>query len=163
MRKLLSLVVAIAAACGAPAPRPASPAPAVALGELALVDVGKQQGIAIHADGTVEQHGVKLGKVTADGKLVTLDTGAVIVALAADGTVVGRDGASVGSRIADDGTLTTGTHTITIDATGELVGGEPGAPRLQVQGATSAGLKRTALLVLVAVLTAQQPDRKSVV
>ncbi len=166
MIKSLSLVLALAAtACGGGSkkPEPTTPpttatAPAaatttLALGEMKLWDVHKNRALLIHADGLIEVDGHKSAKVTADGKIVKADTGEVGFTLEADGTVKGPDGVDTGAKISADGTLAIKGQTITVDATGMLVGGNEGAPPLKIEGATDANLKRTALFVLVALTT----------
>jgi hypothetical protein len=173
MLKSLSLsfvLVLTTAACGGgakTAPTPAAPiadtAPVaasgttLALAEMKLVDVNKNKAILIHKDGTIEFEGQKPAKVTADGKLVKADTGEVFFQLQPDGSIKTADGTDVGVKISPDGALTMGDKTISLDDTGLLVGGNPNAPQMKVEGATDANLKRTAMFVLVVITAPAAP------
>ena len=133
----------------------------LALGEMKLWDVNKNKALIIHADGTIELEGTKAAKVTADGKIVKIDTGEVGFTLEADGSVKGPQGVDTGAKITADGTLTTGDKTITIGDDGMLAGGNASAPPLKIEGASDVNLKRTALFVLVALLGSADPAASS--
>jgi hypothetical protein len=128
------------------------------LGEIKLIDVNKNEAVLIHADGTIEMpNGEKPAKVTADGKLVSLDPndkGEVGFELHPDGSVKSTDGKISGPMISADGVLTIGDMTVSVDAEGNLIGGNPDAPKMRVEGATDANLKRTAMFVLAVMTTA---------
>ncbi|MDQ3364512.1 MAG: hypothetical protein M3680_03695 [Myxococcota bacterium] len=164
----LSLVLA-AAACGggskAAAPvapvQTAAPTPAtLELGELRLVDVSKNQSLTIQADGTIvipaQPDGDAGGtlKVTADGKLMSKDQ--TVLQLMTDGTIQTSDGKALEVTLSADGVIASGDKKISLDDTGTLVGANPDAPQMRVEGATTPGLKRTALFVLIA-LTSGEP------
>jgi hypothetical protein len=166
--KSLSLVLALAAsACGggSKAAEPTTPAttaattPAAAtsttlsIAEMKLWDVSKNRALIIHADGVIEVDGQSAAKVTADGKIVKAATGEVGFTLDADGSVKGPNGVDTGAKITADGTLAMTGKTLTIDDKGMLLGTDEAAPPLRIEGATDANLKRTALFVLVAVMS----------
>jgi hypothetical protein len=165
MLKQLSIVVLLAAACGGSnkAPVDTTKAPVdttatggaqagvqLALGEMKLIDVNKNKAILIHADGTIEVDGAKRAKITSDGKILAVDSGEVGFALQVDGSVKGADGKDVGVIVGADGAITMGETVVSLDPTGAVIGGNPKAPKMRVEGATDAGLKRTAMFVLVA-------------
>lgn len=166
MVRFLCVWLVLAAACGpatkstpaepAPPAAPATPAPPAGasaqleLGELKLVETSTNKAVLIHADGTIELDGQKPAKVTADGKIVKADTGEVGFTLTGDGRVLGPNGADSGAKLAADGALTVGDKTITLSDSGDLVGANADAPKMHVDGATTPGLKRTAMFVLVA-------------
>jgi len=162
MMKTLSLALLLAAvtACGggsksAPATTTATTASMdatveLALAEMKVIDLNKNKALLIHADGTIELEGMKAARVTTDGKIVKIDTGEVGFTLSPSGAVSGPDGKDLGISLSADGVITTGDKTISIDAAGELIGGNPDAPRMKIEGATDVKLKRTALFVLIA-------------
>ena len=156
MLKTPALVVLFVVACGGGTRKAvdtggtASTAGALlALGELKLIDVNKDQALLIHADGTIELDGNKFAKVTADGKLISIGTGEVGLTLRADGAVIGSDGKDYGIKIGADGAATIRDMTLSIAPTGELVGGNLDTPTMRIEGATDDKLKRTAMFVLV--------------
>ncbi len=163
----LSLVLA-AAACGggSKAAAPAAPAQTAAtpatleLGELKLVDVSKNQSLTIQADGTIvipaQPDGDAGGtlKVTTDGKLMKADQ--TVLQLMTDGTIQTSDGKALEVTLSSEGVIASGDKKISLDDTGTLVGANPDAPQMRVEGATTPGLKRTALFVLIA-LTSGEP------
>jgi len=184
MNKLSSVVIAIAlAACGggnkpvAPEPAPAgsagSAAPVAAapaagtveLGELKFY-AGEDLGMQMHANGHFE---VRVGKPPAP-------EWQEIGALAADGTISSTDGAKHG-QVQPDGSfvgpqgqvapfklegeaLVVADKKITIDDKGILQGGNDMGKPMRIEGATTPGLKRTALIVL-ALLMGGPEDSKS--
>ncbi|MDB4962889.1 MAG: hypothetical protein JWP01_2888 [Myxococcales bacterium] len=160
MRKLTIALVLFAAACGGSkkdtAPTTTAPVAVTAeagtkleLAEMKLVDVNKNEALMIHADGSIEVEGKTPAKVQADGKIVTTDNGTVVAQLEPDGSVTAQ-GKPVGVTIAADGSFTIDGKTVSLDDGGMLVGGNPDAPKLRVEGATNPGLKRTAMFVLIA-------------
>ena len=165
--KRFALLVLFAAACGSKKPAPATPPPTTTtatasgevtleLGEMKLVDVNKNKAVLIHADGTIEFEGVKGAKVTKDGK-ITNDQGEVGFTLQPDGTIKGPDGRVVEVTLTAEGAIKNGDKTISLDDKGALVGANPDAPQMRIEGATSTGLKRTAMFVLIA-LTTPEPE-----
>jgi hypothetical protein len=169
--KKLALALVLAAACGGggskkPDTTPtdtktvtASAAVELELGEIKLIDVNKNKALLVHADGTIELEGQKPAKVTKDGKIVKIDTGEVGFTLNGDGTINGPDGKPLEVTLSADGIVSNGDKKITVDADGKLLGGNPNAPQMKIEGATTLGLKRTALFVLIA-LTSPMPEEK---
>jgi hypothetical protein len=152
----------LATACGGsnkpdptPAPTPTQvSAPTTVqleLGELKLVDVGKNEAVLVRANGEIVIGGVAAAKVTVDGKIVNMK-GEVGFTLLPDGTINGPDGAPMLLTLSPDAVIKSGDKSISVDAKGELVGANPDAPKMRVEGAATPGLKRTALFVLVALL-----------
>jgi len=170
MRNLRSVVAALAiAACGGGnKPAATSPTPAAAAttapvaGGLELADLkfyaGEELGFQLHANGHLEAHVTK----TADGKPVP----AIWVAagdIAADGSVTDDNGQkqgviqSDGSFKTPDGqtapfhlegeTLVIADKKLTLDDHGNLMGLDSGAT-MRIEGATTPGRKRTALILL---------------
>lgn len=161
LKPLAFVTVLLAAACGG-SPKATGTAgtaeptrDVLAIGEMKLIDVNKDQALLIHADGSVELDGKKFAKVTTDGKLAKYDTGEVGFTLKADGTVTAADGKDLGAKISADGVLSIGDKTISISESGEIVGGNPDAPKMKVAGATSGKLKRTAMFVLLVMITSE--------
>ncbi len=167
MKRLAILVLLVA--CGSKKPEPAQPEPTpttttapagavtLELGEMKLVDVNKDKAVSIHADGSIEYEGVKGAIVTKDGK-ITNDKGEVGFTLQPDGSIKGPDGHVVEVTLTAEGAIKNGDKMISLDDKGELVGGNPNAPQMRIEGATSTGLKRTAMFVLIALTT---PDASS--
>ena len=179
MHKLSSLVVAFAlAACGggnkqaatetAPAPVAAAPAaPAAAAGSVEVGELkffeGDEMGMQLHANGHLE---VKMTH-SEPGK-PTQETWRDVAAIATDGTISGPDGqkhAEIkpdGSLVSPDGqaapfhldgeALVIADKKITIDDKGILQGGNDMGKPVRIEGATTPGLKRTALVVLALVM-----------
>ncbi|MDX2088461.1 MAG: hypothetical protein SFX73_11460 [Kofleriaceae bacterium] len=169
MHKLAFVLALAVAACGGkssstpttPEPPMTEKAPAglssLELGELKIVDTEKNEAILIHADGKIEIGGQVLASVTADGKLRNQASGEDVLMLEADGSLKVKSGQIPPVVFAADGTVTADGKTISIDAEGKIVGGEEAAP-LKVEGATTPGLKRTALFVLVGLMMGGQPQ-----
>jgi hypothetical protein len=166
MKRLAILVLLVA--CGSKKPEAAKPDPTTTtttaatadvleLGEMKLVDVNKNKAVLIHADGSIEYEGVKGAIVTKDGK-ITNDKGEVGFTLQPDGSIKGPDGHVVEVTLTAEGAIKNGDKMISLDDKGELVGGNPNAPQMRIEGATSPGLKRTAMFVLIALTT---PDASS--
>ncbi len=183
MTKLSSVFVAIVlAACGGGTKQtatPAAPPPPVAatastgtveLGELKFFE-GDEMGMQLHANGHLE---VKMTHSEA-GK-PPQDSWQEVGAIAADGSVTGPDGKkhaeikADGSMVSPDGqtapfhlegeTLVIADKKITIDDKGILQGGNDGGKPVRIEGATTPGLKRTAL-VLLALLMASPEEGES--
>ncbi len=185
MTKLFSVFVAIVlAACGGgnkpaatqTAPLPTATATAAAstgtveLGELKFFE-GDEMGMQLHANGHLE---VKMTHSEA-GK-PPQDSWQEVGAIAADGSVTGPDGKkhaeikADGSMVSPDGqtapfhlegeTLVIADKKITIDDKGILQGGNDGGKPVRIEGATTPGLKRTAL-VLLALLMASPEEGES--
>jgi hypothetical protein len=165
----ISLVLALAACGGSKAAEPTGPtttatasAVTLELGELKLIDVNKNQSLTIQADGTIvipaQPDGDAGGtlKVTTDGKIVKADTGEVGLQLMPDGTIQSPDGKVLDVTLSADAVITSGDKKISLDDKGMLVGSNPEAPQMRIEGATTLGLKRTALFVLIA-LTSGEP------
>jgi hypothetical protein len=164
--KRLALVLLFAAACGSKKPEPtttttappvtttpAAPTVELELGELKLVDVNKKKAVVIKADGSIEFEGKTGVKVTKDGKIVRIDNGEVGFALQPDGSIHGPDGKPLEVTLSADGVIKNGDKSISLDDKGALVGGNPDAPQMRVEGATTPGLKRTAMFVMIAITT----------
>ena len=184
MNKLSSVVVAIAlAACGggnkapvaattpaktttAQTAAPTSAPGAIEIGELKFYS-GDQVGMQLHANGHLE---VAMTKSEAGKPAQTAwqDVGAI----AADGTISSPDGKKHGqikpdgSFVSEDGqagpfhlegeTLVVADKKLTIDDKGMLQGA--GEASLRIEGATTPGLRRTALVLVALVLAAGPED-----
>lgn len=173
--KLLSLVAAGAlAACGGsakPAPVEPTPIPAAApaptgpweLGELKFYQ-GDELGMQLHANGHLEVklvHGEPgkppverwqdVGALAADGTITAID-GKKHAEVKPDGSVVSPDGKAAPFHLEGEA-LVVGDKKITIDDKGILQGGNDMGKPMRIDGATTPGLKRTALVVLALVMT----------
>lgn len=173
------LCLSLAACGGSPKPATTGPTPAptgeatpaapaapaaggsLELGELKLVDVQQNKALLVHADGSIEIDGKKPAMVTKEGKIVRADNGQVGFTLGGDGSIKGPDGQDLGITIGPDGSVKVGDKTISIDDSGNLVGGNPDAPAMRIEGATTPGLKRTAMFVLVALTAPSGPPESS--
>jgi len=157
----IALLLGTAACGGGSKTEPTTPmaktdgAPSLALGEMKLTDVNKNKSISIHADGSIELDGTSPAKVTADGHIITVADNKTVMTLGADGTVKAADGTDLGVKISADGSLTMKDQTISIDEAGNVKGGNADAPPLKVEGATSPELKRTAMFVLLTLVTSE--------
>jgi hypothetical protein len=171
IKRIAMVMVLAAAACGGGSKQEsttttgtdvtASAGVQLALGEMKLVDVNKNQAVLIHADGSLEIPGMDgpTGvKVTSDGKIVN-DKGEVGFQLQPDGTITGPDGQKLGVTLDAAGVVSSGDKKISLGDDGLLVGGNPDAPQMRVEGANDPQLRRTAMFVLIA-LTA--PGKVSV-
>ena len=126
--------------------------------ELKILD-GDDPGFMLHADGRIEMNHRRhkgdapswqpAGKLTADGKLVK-DDGTEAGALQPDGTFKLAKGEAPFKF--DGEALVAGDKRITIDDKGVVQGGNPGFA-IHVEGATDAGSRRAALLLLAVALT----------
>lgn len=168
MFKTLALALVLAsAACGGGSKKAATPATepttvaatgvTLSLGEMKIVDETQNKSLMIHADGTIEVEGQKPAKVTADGKIVTMADNQTQMTLDPDGSIKGPHGADLGAKLGADGSLTMGDQTISIDDMGMIKGGNASAPQLKIEGATDANLKRTAMFVLIALMSGAEP------
>jgi hypothetical protein len=164
MKLVIAFALALAACGGSPPPAPAAPAAApppapppmtgIALAELKFY-VGDIPRLALHADGRLEQNmratksakdsWVVVATVTADGKLA--HDGQPIGELRPDGTFVTADGKVQPFKL-DGDALIVGERRLTVDEAGNLQGGDPKAEKLRIEGASDAGARRSALLLL---------------
>lgn len=126
------------------------------LGELKIVEVSKNTAISIHANGEIEYEGQVGAKVTAQGQIVN-DKGEVGFTLMSDGSIKGPDGTIVDVTLTADGAIKSGDKTVSINDDGSLSGANPEAPAMKIEGATTLGLKRTALFVLIVLTTPDEP------
>jgi hypothetical protein len=122
------------------------------LGDMKLVDVGKNKALVIRANGEIEYEGAVGAKVTKEGTIVN-DKGEVGFTLLADGSIKGPDGKVIDVTLSPEGVVKVGDKMISIDVDGSLKGANPEAPKMKIEGATTPGLKRTAMFVLVALTT----------
>jgi hypothetical protein len=156
--KIAAVFVSLLLACASkPAPTTTTPpAPAstpFTIVELKVLD-GDDPGFMLHADGRIEMNHrahkgdaptwTTVGKLTADGKLVKED-GTEVGALQPDGTFKLAKGEAPFKF--DGEVLVSGDKRITVDDKGVIQGGNPGFA-LHVEGATDAGSRRAALLLL---------------
>jgi hypothetical protein len=126
------------------------------LGELRLVGVGENKALLIHANGDIEYEGAVGAKVTKNGTIVN-DKGEVGFTLLADGSIKDSAGKVIDVTLSPDGVVKSGDKTISIEADGSLKGANPEAPQMKIEGATTPGLRRTAMFVLVALTTPDEP------
>jgi hypothetical protein len=180
MRKLLSMVAVIGlAACGGgqtPAETTATPAPetttapagGIELAELKFYE-GDDLGMQLHANGHLE---IKMTHST-EGKLPE-EKWMEVGVLAADGTVSDAAGKKHGMLYPDgsfkspDGqtapfhlegeTLVVGDKKLTIDEQGILQGGNDMGKPMRIEGATTPGLRRTALVLLAMLMASPEPQ-----
>ncbi|HSN25902.1 MAG TPA: hypothetical protein VLT45_06435 [Kofleriaceae bacterium] len=177
MKKLL--FVAALAACGgghkpAPAEPTATPAAAPAptgpweLGELKFYQ-GDELGMQLHANGHLEVklvHGEPgkppeerwqdVGAVSPDGTVTAID-GKKHAEIKPDGSVVTQDGGTAPFHLEGE-TLVVADKKITIDDKGILQGGNDMGKPMRIEGATTPGLKRTALVVLALIMSAGERE-----
>jgi hypothetical protein len=162
MKRLAIAFALFAAACSSKKAEPTVPtsgsaAPAVAgatleLGEMKLIDVSKNKALLIHANGAIEYEGNTGVTVTKNGTIMN-DKGEVGFTLLADGSIKGPDGKVIDVTLSPEGVIKSGDKTISIAEDGSLSGANPEAPQMKIEGATTPGLKRTAMFVLVALTT----------
>ena len=165
MKRFAIAFVLLAAACGSKKPdtttTPGSGSVVAAtgvkleLGELKLVDVKNGKALSIHADGQIEYEGQTGVRITKEGTIVN-DKNEVGFTLLADGSIKGPDGKVIDVTLSPDGVIKSGDKSITINADGTLSGANPEAPQMKIEGATTPGLKRTALFVLIALTTPEE-------
>jgi hypothetical protein len=161
MKRLALAFVLLAAACSSKKPEPTTPTGGGAtaattvtleLGELKLIDLKQNAAVLVHATGAIEipsEPEFKGAKVTADGKIVKTETGEVGLTLMPDGTIQGPDGKLLDVTLSADGVIKSGDKTISVNADGTIAGANPDAPPMKIEGATTPGLKRTAMFVLI--------------
>lgn len=162
-----ALMLGMAACGGRPSPAPAvAPAhPALlTLGEMKLIDVKSKATVVFRADGNLQVDGSTKARVTADGKLFATN-GEILFELQRDGTIMDVAYGKLlgGAIIEEDGSLSVSSSRFSIADSGELVGRDVAASAsvIRIEGATSTGLKRTAMFVFVLlVLGANQPSPK---
>lgn len=177
MKKLL--FVAALAACGGghkPAPAEPTPTPSAApaptgpweLGELKFYQ-GDELGMQLHANGHLEVklvHGEPgkppeerwqdVGAVSPDGTVTAID-GKKHAEIKPDGSVVTQDGTTAPFHLEGE-TLVVSDKKITIDDKGILQGGNDMGKPMRIEGATTPGLKRTALVVLALIMSAGERE-----
>jgi hypothetical protein len=174
MMKLALFVVITVAACGGTPQKPTTEMTTKA-GQSAVVELAELQffegddlGMKLHSDGHLE---VKMthseankpatemwhdvGSLGADGTLT--HDGKAHGALKADGTVVTTDGKVLGFKL-DGDTLVVDDKHITLDDHGVLKGGNPMPKPMRVEGASTKGLRRTALVVLALWMTGMHAE-----
>jgi hypothetical protein len=170
----LSLCMAVAlAACGGHKPTTATDTTAkttdkttavVELAELQFFS-GDELGMKLHLNGHLEVKNMHseagktteawqdVGSIGADGTLT--HDGKTHGMFKADGTFATADGKTLPFKL-DADTLVAGDKKITLDDKGVLQGGNPMPKPMRVEGATTPGLRRTALLVLALMMTAEE-------
>ena len=184
MKNGSAVVVAILlAACGggnkpvAPAPAPAAapvaaaPAGTLELGELKFY-AGDELGMQMHANGHFEvktSHAEPgkpaetawqdVGSIGADGTISSHD-GATHGQVKPDGSFVGPEGQVAPFKL-DGDALVVADKKITIDDKGILQGGNDMDKPMRIEGATTPGLKRTALVILALLMTGPEPSQQS--
>jgi hypothetical protein len=181
MHKLLSMVAVIGlAACGGgnkpvatsttPAPEATTaPAGGIELAELKFYE-GDDLGMQLHADGHLqvkvshseegkpaEEKWMDVGVIGADGSVSDAE-GTKHGTIGADGSFKSPDGQAAPFHLEGE-TLVIGDKKLTIDDQGILQGGnnDTGKP-MRVEGATTAGRKRTALVLLAILLASPEPQ-----
>jgi hypothetical protein len=164
MKRILVLVLAAACGSSPPPAQPATPPPPIeaatpastgllGIGEISVKESGKDM-LAVHADGNVQIYDKTwkpIGKLSADGKLVTTDN--KVGQLQPDGSFTTPEGAAPFKL--DGAALVLGKTRITIE-NGKLVGGDDSSKDVTITGADNDGTKRTTLLLL-GLLVASQP------
>jgi hypothetical protein len=130
----------------------AAAAPTVELAELKFY-AGNDLGMQLHADGHVlvmtEANWADIGRIATDGTITGPD-GKARGHITADGSVVGPSG-KAGPFHLEGTTLVIGDKRFSIDDKGMLQGSAQ-AP-MRIEGATTPGLKRTALVLLASIMT----------
>jgi hypothetical protein len=138
----------------------------VELAELQFFE-GDEVGMKLHLNGHLEVKGMHskdgktseewqdVGSIGADGTL--MHDGKSHGMFKADGTFATNDGKTLPFHL-DADTLVAGDKKITLDDKGVLQGGNPMPKPMRVEGATTPGLRRTALLVLALMMTAEEHE-----
>ncbi|MBV8762832.1 MAG: hypothetical protein JO257_36440 [Deltaproteobacteria bacterium] len=181
MNKLLNVVAALSlAACGGghkPAPVEPTPMGSAAaptptgpweLGELKFYQ-GDELGMQLHANGHLEVklvHGEPgkppverwqdVGALTPDGTITAID-GKKHAEIKPDGSIVTQDGSTAPFHLEGE-TLVVADKKITIDDKGILQGGNDMGKPMRIDGASTPGLKRTALVVLALIMSSPEPS-----
>jgi hypothetical protein len=167
MKRVL-VVFLLAAACGSSPPPTTTPPPPpptsagsassgmLGLGEIVVKD-GAQEMLAVHPNGQVQINDggtwKPIATLSTDGKMVTADGKAG--QLQADGTFVTPEG-PVPFKL-DGPALVAGSTRLTIE-NGKLVGGNDTAKSVTITGAETDGTKRTTLLIIGLLMTAQRAE-----
>lgn len=180
MHKLLSMVAVIGlAACGGgnkPAATTTTPAPetttapagGIELAELKFYE-GDDLGMQLHADGHLqvkmshseegkpaEEKWMDVGVIGADGSVSDAE-GNKHGTIGADGSFKSPDGQTAPFHLEGE-TLVVGDKKITIDDKGILQGGNDMGKPMRIEGATTPGLKRTALVLLALLMASPEPE-----
>jgi hypothetical protein len=182
MHKLLSMVAVIGlAACGGgnkpAATSTTTPAPetttaqagGIELGELKFYE-GDDLGMQLHANGHLEvkvshseegkpaeEKWMDVGVIGADGS-VSDSEGNKHGTIDADGSFKSPDGQTAPFHLEGE-TLVVGDKKITIDDKGILQGGNDSAGKpMRIEGATTPGRKRTALVLLALLMASPEPQ-----
>jgi hypothetical protein len=166
---LLACSVLALAACGGAKPKTTDPTtttpPAdavLAIGELKFY-AGDKLGMHLHADGKLEAATgaddklEEVALVKTDG---TITAGGKTARFGADGSLSGPNGETAPFKL-DGATLVAGDKRVTIDDKGNvLINGavDKDAKALRIEGATSAPLQRTALVLLALMMTGDSHD-----
>jgi hypothetical protein len=173
MRKLLVSIVLMLVGCGgtptpppvAPTPTPTATAGVLEVGEITVFD-GADAVLKIHADGSTEMGGKSMGAVAwkpgptikTDGTFVA--SGDPKIQVTADGKVMNlKNNQPMPVTVTGDtATITEGGKSMTIglgaDGTMTLTGGEKQPDKMpHVQGADTAGKRRTVLVFMAMMLT----------
>jgi hypothetical protein len=183
MHKLLSMVAVIGlAACGGgnkpaatattPAPETATaPASGIELAELKFYE-GDDLGMQLHADGHLqvkvshseqgkpaEEKWMDVGVIGADGSVSDAE-GKKHGTIGADGSFKSPEGQTAPFHVEGE-TLVVGDKKITIDDKGILQGGNDMGKPMRIEGATTPGLKRTALVLLAILMASPEPETPS--
>ena len=180
MHKLLSMVAVIGlAACGGgnkpaatattPAPETTTaPASGIELAELKFYE-GDDLGMQLHADGHLqvkvshseqgkpaEEKWMDVGVIDADGSVSDAE-GKKHGTIGADGSFKSPEGQTAPFHVEGE-TLVVGDKKITIDDKGILQGGNDMGKPMRIEGATTPGLKRTALVLLAILMASPEPQ-----
>jgi hypothetical protein len=172
--KQLSLALALAlAACGggnkqvaARSTPAATLAGGIELAELRFYE-GDELGAQLHANGRLEvkerdsaisdtQSWHDVGAIAVDGTISRVD-GQKHAEVKSDGTVV-HEGGQVAPFRLEGATLVVAHRKLTIDDKGILQGGIDTGKPLRIEGATTPGLKRTALVLFAIIMSSSDPD-----
>jgi hypothetical protein len=164
MHKLPLLVALVACGDGATpaAPKtaaapPAAKPPIVELAELKFY-AGDDLGMQLHADGHVlvmtEARWVDIGRIAPDGTITGPDGATQRGRITADGSLVAASGKPAPFHLEGDA-LVIANKRFTIDARGVLQGA---SYPMRIEGATTPGLWRTALVLLASLMTSARRE-----
>ena len=154
-----SLLVGLVAGCASDqttqqptTPDPAAPpAPAAeSLGELKFKDSRGKVHMTLTTDGVLQKaDGTEIAKLALQGdQIVVTMKDKTAATLGTDGKITGPDGKVMGEvTISAEGELSYKDKLVKIEADGTLAGGNPDAPKVMIEGATSAAKKRAAMVV----------------
>lgn len=172
---VLSMVLMMAvAACGGGASTPTNPGNTASaspyrleLVALTLTETdATPQSITVEADGDIVMEGRTVARIHPDGRVTDLDGKTALLTLEASGDVL--DGAgTVVARLDDDGALSFGDRTASIGDDGVLVDSAtgtapPGKRGMRVDGASTAGQRRTAMMVVLLMAASAGPTAHEV-